>query len=154
MHSRTFENNEAEAGDEFLSVAYAIASNNLFVGLEHGEWKRNSNLTSVVVHIEKLLAVAIVEGNALDRVSLSLSAASLKLLALRDDTCVHSNADLGQVACRESRRADLIFMEELNSTHADCVRVFEPEADTFKWLDHRCVFRVWPGKVDVFICDI
>ena len=99
MHSRTFENNEAEAGDEFLSVAYAIASNDLFVGLEHGEWKRNSDLTSVVVHIKKLLAVAVVEGNALDRVSLSLSAASLELPALRDDTRVHSNADLGQVAC-------------------------------------------------------
>ena len=45
-------------------------------------------------------------------------------------------------------------MEKLNSSHADSIRILEPEADAFKWLYQRGIFLAWPAEVDIFIDNV
>ena len=151
---RAFENNESKASDELLTIANAVSSNDLLVRLKLCNRKRDANLASIVIHIEKLLAVAVEESDAFDWISLSLSAASLKLSRFLDHTSVDSNADLGQITSWESRWTNLILMEKLDASHANSIGVFEPKSDTLKRLNHVSIFSTRPTEVDVFLSNI
>ena len=63
---RAFENNESKASDELLTIANAVSSNDLLVWLKLCSRKRDANLASIVIHIEKLFTVAVEESNAFD----------------------------------------------------------------------------------------
>ena len=151
---RAFENNESKASDELLTIANAVSSNDLLVWLKLCSRKRDANLASIVIHIEKLFTVAVEESNAFDWISLSLSAASLKLSRFLDHTSFDRDADLGQITSWESRWTDLILMEELDASHANSIGIFEPESDTLKRLNHVSILSARPGEVNVFLSHI
>ena len=116
----------------------AIGADYFFSRLEFVKRQLHAHFASVVVDLSNL-CLQIKEGNALDGVVLSVSAASTHGGRVPDHLAINLQLARDVVASLEQRRDQLVVhVVELDGAQANRVAVFEPERhllENGEWLD-------------------